>query len=335
MERAVETHVPRGGAPLLEVVDLVVEFPSPAGPARAVDGVSFSLSEGEVVGLVGESGCGKSATALALLGLLPPGTGRAAAGRIHLAGEELRTAPERRLRDLRGDRVAMVFQEPMTALNPVLTVGEQVAEVLRRHRGLGRKAAWARAEALLAEVGIPAPRERARDYPHQLSGGMRQRVMIAMALACSPTLMIADEPTTALDVTIQAQILDLMNQLKADIGASILFITHDLGVIAEMAQHVAVMYAGNIVEFADVHTLFADPAHPYTRGLLKSIPVLGKQTGGDRLYAISGTVPSLLRLPTGCRFHDRCPEAFSDCSTIDPEMVSVASNHRARCLKYA
>ena len=331
-----DTHPAADAAvPLLRVEGLVTEFQVRGHVVRAVDHVSFAIEKGETLGLVGESGCGKSVTAHSIIRLIPEPPGRIAEGRIELDGVNLLDLPEERMRAIRGNRISMIFQEPMTSLNPVFTVGEQVGEVLRVHHRLSEADIRNRVIEMFRKVGIPAPEKRFGDYPHQMSGGMRQRVMIAMALACSPTLMIADEPTTALDVTIQAQILDLMNQLKADIGASILFITHDLGVIAEMAQHVAVMYAGNIVEIADVHTLFADPAHPYTRGLLKSIPVLGKQTGGDRLYAISGTVPSLLRLPTGCRFHDRCPEAFSDCSTIDPEMVSVASNHRARCLKYA
>lgn len=347
------------GAILLEVHDLTVEFPTSKGPARAVDGVGFSLWEGEVVGLVGESGCGKSATALALLGLLPPGRGRAAAGRILFQGEELRTAPERRLRDLRGNRIAMIFQEPMTALNPVLTVGEQVAEVLRRHRALGRRAAWARAEELLGEVGIPAPGERARDYPHQLSGGMRQRVMIAMAIACEPRLLVADEPTTALDVTVQAQMLALLSALQKRTGLSILLITHDLGVVAQTCHRVLVMYAGRIVEEAPVAELFRGPRHPYTVGLLASMPAppeapcagsAGDQSeqavsgegpaGGDvievgrgraRLTEIPGTVPSLTARPQGCTFSDRCPRARERCGQDEPGLAERAPGHRVRC----
>ena len=331
-----DTHPAAAAAvPLLRVEGLVTEFQVRGNVVRAVDHVGFSIEKGETLGLVGESGCGKSVTAHSIIRLIPEPPGRIAEGRIELDGVNLLDLPEERMRAIRGNRISMIFQEPMTSLNPVFTVGEQVGEVLRVHHRLSEGDIRDRVIEMFRKVGIPAPEKRFGDYPHQMSGGMRQRVMIAMALACSPTLMIADEPTTALDVTIQAQILDLMNQLKADIGASILFITHDLGVIAEMAQHVAVMYAGNIVEYADVHTLFANPAHPYTRGLLKSIPVLGQQAGGGRLYAIAGTVPSLLCLPSGCRFHDRCPEAFSDCSIVVPEMVSVASNHRVRCLKYA
>jgi len=238
------------------------------------------------------------------------------------------------MRKIRGNRISMIFQEPMTSLNPVFTVGDQVGEVLRLHQGLSRKETRNRVLDIFMQVGIPAPETRLDDFPHQMSGGMRQRVMIAMALACNPRLMIADEPTTALDVTIQAQILDLMNKLKADTGASILFITHDLGVIAEMAQHVAVMYAGHMVEYTDVKTLFASPKHPYTVGLLESIPVLGQKTAEGRLSTINGVVPSLFDLPQGCLFSDRCPDVFDDCRQTAPRMVAVGPNHMARCLKY-
>ena len=239
------------------------------------------------------------------------------------------------MRENCGNRISMIFKEPMTSLNPVFTVGDQVAEVIRLHQGLSRKETRERVIEMFQLVGIPAPETRLSDYPHQMSGGMRQRVMIAMALACSPRLMIADEPTTALDVTIQAQILDLMNKLKEETGAAILFITHDLGVIAEMAQHVAVMYAGKRMEFTDIRTLFSNPKHPYTQGLLESIPVLGRKTTDGKLSTISGMVPSLFNLPAGCLFSDRCPDVFDDCRRIVPQMVQVGENHIARCLKYA
>jgi peptide/nickel transport system ATP-binding protein/oligopeptide transport system ATP-binding protein len=239
------------------------------------------------------------------------------------------------MRKIRGNRISMIFQEPMTSLNPVFTVGDQVAEVIRLHQSLSRSETRERVIDMFRLVGIPAAETRLSDYPHQMSGGMRQRVMIAMALACNPRLMIADEPTTALDVTIQAQILDLMNKLKEETGASILFITHDLGVIAEMAQHVAVMYAGRRMEFADVRTLFSNPKHPYTVALLESIPILGRKTQDGKLSTISGIVPSLFELPDGCLFSDRCPDVFNDCRKIEPEMYPVGQNHIARCLKYA
>jgi oligopeptide/dipeptide ABC transporter ATP-binding protein len=249
-------------------------------------------------------------------------------------GQDLLGLTETDMRKIRGNRISMIFQEPMTSLNPVFTVGDQVGEVLRLHQGLSRQDTRSRVLDIFKQVGIPAPESRLDDFPHQMSGGMRQRVMIAMALACNPRLMIADEPTTALDVTIQAQILDLMNQLKSETGASILFITHDLGVIAEMAQHVAVMYAGHMVEYADVKTLFSSPQHPYTVGLMESIPVLGHKTDAGRLSTIKGVVPSLFSLPQGCLFSDRCPDVFDACRQTAPEMVSVGANHIARCLKY-
>ncbi|MEI7673297.1 MAG: ABC transporter ATP-binding protein, partial [Deltaproteobacteria bacterium] len=255
-------------------------------------------------------------------------------GRIDFQGTNLLELSEAQMRKIRGNQISMIFQEPMTSLNPVYSVGNQVGESIRIHKKSSGKEVRDRVLDMFRLVGIPAPEKRMNDYPHQLSGGMRQRVMIAMAMACNPRLMIADEPTTALDVTIQAQILDLMNKLKSEIGASILFITHDLGVIAEMAQNVAVMYAGKVVEYADVNTLFANPKHPYTVGLLQSIPVPGRNAG-KRLNTIKGMVPSLLNLPSGCMFNDRCPDAFSDCRQIEPEMVATGPNHKARCLKYA
>ncbi len=292
--------------PLLEVRGLTTAFPGRGGgpPVRAVDDVSFELSAGETLAIVGESGCGKSMTAFSLLGLVPS-PGSIACGSVRFEGQELVGLPERALRKLRGARISMIFQEPMTSLNPVYTVGAQIGEVLRLHRGLSRRAAKARAVELLGLVGIPSPEARVDSYPHQLSGGMRQRVMIAMALACEPTLLLADEPTTALDVTIQAQILDLLRRLQSELGMSILFITHDLGVVAEFASRVVVMYAGRVVERASATELFRDPRHPYTRGLLASVPPLGGEKP-RRLATIEGTVPSLAALPEGCRFASRC-----------------------------
>ncbi|OQY04158.1 MAG: peptide ABC transporter ATP-binding protein [Desulfobacteraceae bacterium 4572_123] len=320
---------------LLEIKNLKTFFDVRGQVARAVDDVSFSIEPGKTLGLVGESGCGKSVTAHSIIQLIPIPPGRIASGRIIFNGEDLLSFSEARMRKIRGNRISMIFQEPMTSLNPVFPVGDQVGEVIQLHQRLSNAETRNRVIEMFQLVGIPDPETRLTDYPHQMSGGMRQRVMIAMALACSPKLMIADEPTTALDVTIQAQILDLMNNLKAETGASILFITHDLGVIAEMAQNVAVMYAGKIMEFADVRSLFADPLHPYTIGLMESIPVLGRENKGGRLKTISGTVPSLFDLPKGCLFSDRCPDAFADCRKIKPEIVEVNKNHKVRCLKYA
>ncbi len=316
--------------PLLSVDNLSCEFLTPDGPARAVDGVSFAVARGETVGLVGESGCGKSATALALMGLLPRPAGRVAGGAIRFDGDDLLTLSEKRRRDLRGNRMAMVFQEPMTALNPVMVAGEQVAEVLRRHRGLDRKAAWAKTVSLFEDVGIPAPAERVRDYPHQLSGGMRQRVVIAMAIACEPALLVADEPTTALDVTIQAQILELLQRLQRRTGLSTLLITHDLGVVAQMCDRVLVMYAGQIVERAPVKALFAAPRHPYTAGLLRSMP---RPPGAERerLPEIPGSVPPITERPDGCTFADRCDQAQDRCRTERPALEEVAVKQHARC----
>ncbi len=321
--------------PLLKIENLQTYFYVKRQVAKAVDDVSLSIPAGETLGLVGESGCGKSVTAHSIIQLIPDPPGKIVGGRIEFEGRNLLELPEDQMRRIRGNRISMIFQEPMTSLNPVFTVGDQVGEVMRLHQKLSRTEARARTVEMFTLVGIPAPETRLDDYPHQMSGGMRQRVMIAMALACNPRLMIADEPTTALDVTIQAQILDLMNQLKIETGASILFITHDLGVIAEMAQRVAVMYAGKMVEFADVRTLFVEPQHPYTVGLMASIPVLGHKTGRGRLSTIKGTVPSLFNLPRGCAFSDRCPDVFDDCRNINPDMYSVDANHIARCLKYA
>ena len=304
---------PRAGpAPLLSVTDLRTWFFTDRGVVRAVDGVSFEVHGGETLGIVGESGCGKTVTSLSLLGLLPRPPARIVDGSsIRLHGEELVGAAESRLRALRGNRVAMIFQEPMSSLNPVFPVGDQIGEPLRLHRGMGRTQARTEAVRLMREVGIPDPERRVDDYPHQLSGGMRQRVMIAMALSCEPSLLIADEPTTALDVTIQAQILELLADLRARHGMAVLLITHDLGVVAEVCDRVAVMYAGQLVETGTVEQIFTDAQHPYTKGLLGSLPSVGEP--GGRLAAIPGTVPSPLRWPAGCRFRERCAWAISGC----------------------
>ena len=319
--------------PVVDIQHLRTYFYVRGRIARAVDDVSLTIHSGQTLGLVGESGCGKSVPAHSIIRLIPDPPGKIVGGRIDFQGTNLLELSEPQMRKIRGNRISMIFQEPMTSLNPVYSVGNQVGESIRIHQKSSKKEVRDRVVDMFRLVGIPAPEKRMDDYPHQMSGGMRQRVIIAMALACNPRLMIADEPTTALDVTIQAQILDLMNKLKSEIGASILFITHDLGVIAEMAQNVAVMYAGKVVEYADVNTLFANPKHPYTVGLLQSIPVLGRNTG-KRLNTIKGTVPSLLNLPSGCMFNDRCPDVFSDCRQIEPEMVAAGPHHVARCLKY-
>jgi len=320
---------------VLEIQQLQTYFYVRGQVAKAVDEVDLAIASGQTLGLVGESGCGKSVTAHSIIGLIPDPPGKVVGGKILFEGTNLLELPEARMRKIRGNRISMVFQEPMTSLNPVYSVGNQVAEVIKLHQHLSRSETRNRVVEMLQLVGISEAEKCSACYPHQMSGGMRQRAMIAMALACSPTLMIADEPTTALDVTIQAQILALMNKLKEETGASILFITHDLGVIAEMAQHVAVMYAGKVMEYTDVKTLFAEPKHPYTVGLLQSIIVLGRGQRDQKLNAISGVVPSLFNLPSGCLFSDRCPDVFADCRTIEPHMYQVGKNHTARCLKYA
>jgi oligopeptide/dipeptide ABC transporter ATP-binding protein len=314
---------------LLAVDGLTMEFPRDGGVARAVDGVSFGLERGRVLGLVGESGCGKSMTALCLMRLVPP-PGRIVAGRILFDGTDLLRLSEHAMRALRGSRLAMIFQEPMTALNPVLTAGFQIAEALLIHRDVSKRRAWDRAVELLAEVGIPEPAARAHDYPHQLSGGMRQRVMIAMAIACEPDLLIAGEPTTALDVTIQAEILDLLRRLRERHGMGLLLITHDLGVVAEQADRVAIMYAGRIVEEAATVELFAHPLHPYTRALLRSMPVLGAHR--ERLETIPGTVPDITRRPSGCSFRDRCPLATGACAVAPPPLEAKRPDHTVACI---
>ncbi|HVZ77440.1 MAG TPA: ABC transporter ATP-binding protein [Gemmatimonadaceae bacterium] len=315
--------------PLLSIENLRTWFHGPAGTARAVDGVSLAINPGETVGLVGESGCGKSVTALSILRLVRP-PGRIEAGsRILFEGRDLLALSEREMRAVRGNRIAMVFQEPMTALNPVFTVGDQVAEVARIHAGASRRDAWTQAVAMLDRVGIPAPDERARDYPHQLSGGMRQRVMIAMALMMRPALLIADEPTTALDVTIQAQILELLAELQRESGTSVLLITHDLGVVAEQVSRVVVMYGGEVVEQAPVAEIFARPQHPYTQGLLAAMPALGDTR--ERLQTIPGTVPAPTAWPAGCRFHDRCSLAWERCGAEHPGIHAISDVHASRC----
>ncbi|RJQ55260.1 MAG: ABC transporter ATP-binding protein [Desulfobacteraceae bacterium] len=320
--------------PLLQIRSLKTYFHIRGSVLRAVDDVSLTLLHGETLGLVGESGCGKSVTASSVMGLVPIPPGFFAGGEILFEGEDLLKVPESGMRRIRGKKISMIFQEPMTSLNPVFSVGEQVAEVIRLHEKLSGRKVRERVIEAFRLVGIPASESRISEYPHQMSGGMRQRVMIAMALACHPKLMIADEPTTALDVTIQAQILELMNKLKAETGAAILFITHDLGVIAEMAQKVAVMYAGKVVEFADVDTLFSMPRHPYTIGLMDSIPVVGEDKSKKRLSTIPGVVPSLFNLPEGCLFSDRCPRRMAECSHRAAAMTDLGNGHTVRCLLY-
>jgi peptide/nickel transport system ATP-binding protein len=323
--------------PLLRVDGLKTHFHTRDGVVRAVDGVSFDVMPGETLAIVGESGCGKSVTAMSILRLLPMPPARIAGGRIEFEGSNLLDKTEPEMRDVRGNLISMIFQEPMTSLNPVLTIGRQIAEVLVLHRGLSEREALAQAVEGLRKVQISDPERRVRQYPHELSGGMRQRVMIAMALACGPRLLIADEPTTALDVTIQAQILELMRKLGAETGASIILITHDLGVVAEMAQRVVVMYAGRKVEEAGVEALFAHPRHPYTRGLLGSMPHLGQSlAAGDdappqRLVEIPGMVPSLKEAMAGCLFAPRCPNASELCRREVPPMQVYGAGHQAAC----
>jgi len=310
--------------PLLQVRDLSVEFATDEGPVRAVDGISFAVTSGETVALVGESGCGKTVTGLALLGLIPQPPGRVASGTIEFAGRDLVTMPEPELRALRGSQISMIFQEPMTALNPVFRIGSQMVDVLRRHQRLTRTQARAAAIEMLGKVGLPAPARRIDEYPHQLSGGMRQRVMIAMALSCGPQLLIADEPTTALDVTTQAQVMDQIVQLQREFGMALILITHDLGVVAESCQRALVMYAGKIVEAAPVDTLFRVPRHPYTEGLLASIPRV-RSNKLARLPVIPGMVPDLRQLPDGCRFAERCPRVKDYCRLASPPLEPIGN----------
>jgi len=322
--------------PLLSVQDLQTQFATPGGVVRAVDGLSFDVGAGETVAIVGESGCGKSVTSMSILRLIQEPPGRIG-GRILFEGRDLLQVSEAEMRRLRGNTISMIFQEPMTSLNPVLTIGRQIGEAVRLHEGASASQAEARAVEMLTLVGIPAPARRVREYPHQLSGGMRQRVMIAMALACNPKLLIADEPTTALDVTIQAQILDLMRDLQARLGSAILLITHDLGVVAETAQRVVVMYAGRKVEEASVAELFANPQHPYTRGLLGAVPRLGSasetgvKAGRSRLAEIPGLVPSLRQRIVGCAFAGRCQSATELCRAVAPAVAEKRPGHYAAC----
>lgn len=321
-----------GDGPLLRVEGLSVEFATGHGWARVVEDVSFTVEAGRTLGLLGESGCGKSVTSLAVLGLLPRQSSRVVAGSsIQLGGTELVGRSERAMSDIRGNRIAMVFQEPMTSLDPAFKVGEQIGSVLRRHRGLGKRAARTRAVELLDLVGIPNAVRRVQDYPHTFSGGMRQRVMIAIALACDPELLIADEPTTALDVTVQAQILDLLRSLQSDLGMGILFVTHDMGVISQVSEEVVVMYAGQVVERAPTQQLFSTPQHPYTAGLLACLPA---EHGRERLRAIPGVVPGALEMPAGCRFHPRCSHAVAGrCDAAPPVLEDVGAHRDARCLR--
>jgi oligopeptide/dipeptide ABC transporter ATP-binding protein len=314
---------------LLDIRGLTLRFDTMDGSFRPVEELSLRLNRHTRLGLVGESGCGKSVTALAIMGLLPSPVARVERGEILFDGEDLFQLTDEEMRKLRGDRLAMVFQEPMTALNPLMTIGDQIAEVLQIHRSMARRDALAEAERLLAKVQMQSPRQRLNEYPHQLSGGMRQRAMIAMALACEPDLLIADEPTTALDVTVQAQILALLEKLSAEGGRSLLLITHDLGIVAEMCDQVAVMYAGQLVETASVQELFARPLHPYTHGLLRSLPDIGRKK--HVLYSIPGTVPDPLRFPSGCRFHPRCEFASPQCWQEMPDLTATSPNHKVRC----
>jgi oligopeptide/dipeptide ABC transporter ATP-binding protein len=316
---------------LLEIDDLRTAFPTAAGEAYAVDGVSLTLDEGRTLGLVGESGCGKTMTALSIMRLVPP-PGRIVGGRMRFAGRDLLATSESEMRTVRGNEIAMIFQEPTTSLNPLFTVGDQVAEAIRLHQRLARRAARDEAIEMLRLVEIPEAERRADAYPHQLSGGMRQRVMIAMALSCRPRLLIADEPTTALDVTIQAQILDLLGDLRSRMGMALLLVTHDLGVVAERTDEVAIMYAGRVVERAPVGEIFARPLHPYTRGLMRSIPKAGAERR-RRLESIPGTVPDLLHLPSGCRFRDRCALAAAACAEVDPPLEAYAGGRLLACLR--
>ncbi len=321
---------------LLEIKDLMTVFDTVRGRIKAVDGVSLKIDSGETLGIVGESGCGKTMLALSVMRLVPAG-GKIINGEILFSGCDLLKIPEDEMRSRRGSEISMIFQEPMTSLNPVFRVGEQIAEAIRLHQNLPAKQAMDKSVELLNEVGISDPQKRARDYPHNLSGGMRQRVMIAMAMSCNPKLLLADEPTTALDVTIQAQILDLISSLKQKNNMAVVLITHDLGVVAQATQKVAVMYAGKIVENSAVETIFADPRHPYTQGLLESIPARCVKSPGreDHLKTIPGSVPSLYDLTEGCHFHDRCSYAMEICARKEPQLLEIEPGHLVACWKYS
>jgi oligopeptide transport system ATP-binding protein len=319
--------------PLLSVKDLEVTFKTEDGIVRAVNGLSLSLEAGETLGIVGESGSGKSVTALSIMRLIAMPPGRIESGSIEFNGQDLLQLGESQMRQIRGNKISMIFQDPMTSLNPVLTVGDQIAEAIMLHQHKHKREAMKRAVEMLNIVRIPEAERRINNYPHQFSGGMRQRVMIAMALACDPQLLIADEPTTALDVTIQAQILDLMRDLQKRLNSAIILITHDLGVVAEVCERVLVMYAGNLVEYGTVDQIFREPKHPYTWGLLQSLPRLD-ETGRKRLVPIDGQPPNLLRLPTGCSFAARCRYSLADCPTVPPPLVDFGNGHVARCVLY-
>jgi peptide/nickel transport system ATP-binding protein/oligopeptide transport system ATP-binding protein len=320
---------------LLHVKDLHTYFYTYDGVVKAVDGIDFTIRKGETLGLVGESGCGKSVTALSILRLIQQPPGQIVKGQILFDGQNLLELTLEQMRKIRGNRISMIFQEPMTSLDPVFGIGDQIAESIRLHQGVSKREAMDRAVEMLRKVAIPDGEKRLGEYPHQFSGGMRQRVMIAIALSCDPKMLIADEPTTALDVTIQAQILNLMNKLKQNFGASVLLITHDFGIIAEMAQSVAVMYAGRIVEYGDVVELFTNPKHPYTLGLMDSIPRMDVPVADDKmLKAIPGVVPSLLGLPEGCHFRERCSRAFDVCAGKIPPLFALGSGHLVRCWLY-
>jgi len=338
MADAAQMNVPTGSSAnqaALEVNGLKTYFFTREGVVRAVEDVSFSVARGETLAIVGESGCGKSMTALSIMRLIPDPPGRIVGGEIKLDGQDLLDLSEAEMRGVRGNDISMIFQEPMTSLNPVMRIGKQISEALILHQSMSKEQAMARSEEMLKLVRIPEPERRVKEFPHQLSGGMRQRVMIAMALACKPKVLIADEPTTALDVTIQAQILDLIVNLKDDLGAGVILITHDLGVVAETANRVIVMYAGRKVEETDVMTLFANPRHPYTRGLLASVPslaiVVGEEAAAERLEEIPGIVPPLHSLPEGCAFAPRCPQAIDKCRQVRPEYEEKRTGHWAAC----
>ena len=319
---------------LLNVCELRTYFHTTKGIAKAVDGVSFSVKKGETLGIIGESGCGKTVTALSILRLISQPPGKIESGNIFFQKRDILSLPIEKMRKIRGKEISMVFQDPMTSLNPVFKIGYQIAEMISLHQGFSRRESFKKAVDIMNLVGIPSAEKRAFDYPHQMSGGMRQRVMIAMALSCKPKLLIADEPTTALDVTIQAQILDLMLKLKNDTGASIILITHDMGVIAETVQNVAVMYAGKIMEHATVTELFRNPSHPYTQSLLKCIPSIDKIDRKYKLKVIPGVVPNLINLPLGCKYSNRCDKSFQKCQKKEPPLVEVAPNHKCRCWQF-
>ena len=320
---------------ILQVRDLKTHFETRNGTVKAVDGVSIEVNAGDTLGIVGESGCGKTVLALSIMRLIPEPPGRIVSGTIHFDGTDILGLNNEEMRKLRGREISMIFQEPMNSLNPVLKVGDQVAESIRLHQGLSKKDSLERALEMLRLVGMPSAEERLKNYPHQMSGGMRQRVMIAMALSCNPRLMLADEPTTALDVTIQAQIIELINTMKEKVGTSVILITHDLGVIAEAAQYAAVMYAGKVVEYCSASDLFSNPLHPYTEGLMKSTPNIGEIPNDKnvRLNVIPGTVPSLYSLPVGCSFQERCPYVMEICKKREPQLKEKFPGHQVRCWK--